>query len=154
MSEPTIGAPETPTYPASRPLAAEPAPPRRGRRKTWFVATVASIVVVGAAVAFLTLRDTSTRLEKAAKVCSVSGVIDDDGRTMSLRRIAAKEEPGRVSLLDYDCILGELAVPRAVRDHMGSTRALDGTQTDEWDRLKARWTYHPDDGINLTITQE
>lgn len=117
------------------------------------VAAVAAIVVIGAIVAFLALRDTSTRLEKAAKACSVSGVIDDDGHTLSLRRVAAKEDPGRVSLVDYECILGELAVPRAVKDHMGSTRALDGTQTDEWDGLKARWTYHPDDGISMTITE-
>lgn len=153
MSESTVGAPQPTQYPIPTPTEAQAAPARRRRSRTMLVAAAAAIVVIGALVAFLALRDTSTRLEKAAKACSVSGVIDDDGHTLSLRRVAAKEDPGRVSLVDYDCVLGELGVPRAVKDHMGSTRALDGTQTDEWDGLKARWTYHPDDGISMTITE-
>ena len=32
-----------------------------------------------------------------------------------------------------------------------STRALDGTQTDSWKDIDARWTYHPDNGLRLTL---
>jgi len=35
--------------------------------------------------------------------------------------------------------------------HINTTRALDGTQSDEWDGYKARWTYHPDAGVRITF---
>ena len=41
-----------------------------------------------------------------------------------------------------------------VTQHIESTRALDGMQTDEWDDMKARWTYHPDDGLSLTLIDQ
>ena len=34
----------------------------------------------------------------------------------------------------------------------GETRALDGMQTDSWGGMTARWTYHPDNGMNITFT--
>lgn len=36
---------------------------------------------------------------------------------------------------------------------MDSTRALDGMQTAEWDTFEAKWTYHPDDGLDVIITE-
>ena len=32
-----------------------------------------------------------------------------------------------------------------------AARALDGQQTDEWDGISARWTYHPEDGLHLVL---
>lgn len=49
------------------------------------------------------------------------------------------------------CFLNELKTPEYVRKHIESTRALDGQQTDKWDGYEARWTYHPDNGLLLTI---
>ena len=34
---------------------------------------------------------------------------------------------------------------------INSTRALDGMQTDSWHDITARWTYHPDDGLDITL---
>ena len=45
-------------------------------------------------------------------------------------------------------LVGELSY---VADHINTTRALDGTQSDEWDGYKARWTYHPDAGVRITF---
>ena len=42
-------------------------------------------------------------------------------------------------------------MPDAVRQHVSTTRALDGQQTDSWTGYTARWTYHPDDGLQMTI---
>lgn len=50
-----------------------------------------------------------------------------------------------------DCVLGRLGMPAAVEQHVLSTRALDGQQTDTWPGYSARWTYHPDDGLEMTI---
>lgn len=49
------------------------------------------------------------------------------------------------------CVFDQLAVPDAVRQHVATTRALDGQQTDSWTGYSARWTYHPDDGLQMTI---
>lgn len=51
-------------------------------------------------------------------------------------------------------MLEQLDAPDYVTQHIESTRALDGMQTDEWDDMKARWTYHPDDGLSLTLIDQ
>lgn len=52
---------------------------------------------------------------------------------------------------DVSCLLAGLGAPDYVADHINSTRALDGQQTDEWDDIEARWTYHPDNGLKITF---
>jgi hypothetical protein len=156
MSESTARIPEPSGHselpPTTSPEAhSEPARPRRTRR---ILAAVATVVVLGLVIAFVAMRDTSTRLEKAAAVCKLSGIIDDEGRTLSMDRVAAEEDPGRIKYTDYECVLDQLSVPRAVRDHMGATRAMDGMQTDAWDGISARWNYHPKSGIDITLTEE
>lgn len=100
------------------------------------------------------IADVDTQLEIAAGVCGVSGVISDEGHTMTLSRVAAEENPGPVSYSEYECVLNELDTPQSVRSHMGQTRALDGMQTNDWDDFEALWTYHPDNGVNITITEK
>lgn len=58
---------------------------------------------------------------------------------------------GTIAGLMYQCAIDELDVPERVSSHIGTTRALDGTQEDSWEGLEARWTYHPDSGLNITI---
>ena len=42
-----------------------------------------------------------------------------------------------------------LGLPESVLTRMGSTRALDGTQTYSNDKLEVSWTYHPDNGLQV-----
>lgn len=49
------------------------------------------------------------------------------------------------------CVLADLDTPQRVIDHFDYTRAIDGQQTDQWPGYEARWTYHPDSGIDMTI---
>lgn len=51
------------------------------------------------------------------------------------------------------CILADLDAPAAVTARMGDTRALDGMQDAEWGVYHATWTFHPDDGMNLVLTE-
>jgi len=155
MSESTVGIPEPAGQPEPvTPLASRESKPKRSQRTRRVIAGVAVAGVLAGGVAFVLTRDTSTRLEKAAAACKLSGIIDDDGRTLSMDRVAAEEDPGRVKYTDYECVLDQLGVPRAVRDHMGATRAMDGMQTDTWDGINARWNYHPKGGIDITLTEE
>jgi hypothetical protein len=50
-----------------------------------------------------------------------------------------------------ECVLRELGMPDATWNKIETTRALDGRQDDEWDGYSASWTYHPDDGLNVTV---
>lgn len=90
----------------------------------------------------------ATRLESAAQGCNlkVGGTanLGDGGLTLVL---------GAPMLWTMQsCILTALDVPDAVLAHMRATRALDGMQSDSWGTVKATWTYHPDDGLDLILT--
>jgi LysM repeat protein len=68
---------------------------------------------------------------------------DEDGEYMT--------PIGLLSGLLYECLADELAMPERVQNHVEQTRALDGFQEDSWGIYEARWAYHPDDGLSLTI---
>jgi galactose mutarotase-like enzyme len=67
---------------------------------------------------------------------------DDDGDLLPTGLIAG---------LIQACVLDALDTPQHVQDHIDTTRALDGTQEDAWGDYQARWTYHPDNGMNITV---
>jgi hypothetical protein len=37
---------------------------------------------------------------------------------------------------------------------MDKTRALDGVQTETWDNITAKWSYRPDSGFNVTLSEK
>lgn len=122
---------------------------RRSRR--WILAAVvgiAAFVVVGAIV---TRDDGPTRMERAAEAVD-SPYIDlgDDGHTLILDSEGA-DSPG-ADIADVYIVLAALDAPESVVAQMGSTRALDGTRDATWDGMTATWTYHPDDGLDVIIT--
>lgn len=52
----------------------------------------------------------------------------------------------------FQCVLGKLGTPAAVRERMYATRAIDGTQSEEWGTYKATWTYEPDQGLTVIVS--
>lgn len=73
-------------------------------------------------------------------------LVEDAGKTLDITVGSAYMNETTAA-----CVFDKLAVPDAVRDHVASTRALDGQQTDSWGGYTARWTYHPDAGLKMTI---
>lgn len=61
------------------------------------------------------------------------------------------------SYLDYEeeallaifAVNEELDIPDSVIEKMGSTRALDGVQTQICGDIEVRWSYHPDNGLEV-----
>lgn len=61
------------------------------------------------------------------------------------------------SYLDYEeealsaifAVNEELGIPDSVIEKMGSTRALDGVQTQICGDIEVRWPYHPDNGLEV-----
>ena len=41
-----------------------------------------------------------------------------------------------------------------MRQRMLLTRAIDGTQEEQWGLYRATWTYHPDQGLNVVISTQ
>ncbi|QNP56303.1 hypothetical protein [Tessaracoccus defluvii] len=89
--------------------------------------------------------DSVARLKAAAAWCGVETGVADGGSSLSF--VAKGQDVGVIP----ECVLVKLKAPDFVMTHLGSTRAMDGQQTDEWGDLEARWTYHPDAGVNMTI---
>lgn len=104
----------------------------------------------GGARAPVAAEPASTALEAAVDTCE-AGLIADSGHTLMVDTKGEDDTTGE-SMEDLVCLLLALETPTAVIDHMSSTRALDGMQTNSWDEFDARWTYHPDAGMGLTIT--
>lgn len=75
--------------------------------------------------------------------------VTDEGSTLILR--TEGEESAGASFLVLWCVYDHLDMPEAITSRIGSTRALDGTQTGTWDAYSASWTYHPNSGLNLII---
>lgn len=91
-------------------------------------------------------------LAEATGTCSSMprSVLSQDGKSANLDT-KGKEDFNGDDMEDVRCFLRELGAPDYVADHIGSTRALDGQQTDEWDDIEARWSYHPNDGLDITF---
>jgi hypothetical protein len=51
------------------------------------------------------------------------------------------------------CVLGTLHAPQSLVSNMDSTTAMMGRQHEEHDGLTYDWSYHPDNGFNMTITE-
>jgi len=83
------------------------------------------------------------RLEAVAEFCGEKGGIQDQGKSLTV----AGTDLTRGGM----CVMRTLRAPDYVLEHVKSTRALDGQQTESWDGLDARWTYHPKSGLSVTV---
>lgn len=146
-----------------------PQPPAPGKSRAIPILSgvlVVAVIAVGGLIAFYLLHSPSTAPARSASASAkiVSGAafqaIDENCRT-SMPSYDV-EDGGHTLILtvggsdgmDTDtmtCVFNSLNIPDAVRQHIGTTRALDGQQTDSWDDYTARWTYFPDDGLQMTI---
>ena len=58
----------------------------------------------------------------------------------------------RIKLLST--VFEKLDVSSATLAKITKTRAIDGTQTDENDKIKLTWTYHPDNGLSIIFEKK
>lgn len=99
----------------------------------------------------------SCNLDKS--IYSAYAILGDGGYTITM-----KGEPTNQSISDYGkviglnngdivCALNAVAVPDSVVSQMDATRALDGMQRASWNKMSASWTYHPDHGLQVILTE-
>ena len=144
---------------AAERLTGETASPRRARHQ-WVAITVplgvaAVALLAGPPIIHAAQEAMTPRFETAAEACELAPllVVADKGTTLTLTT-AGESGVSYTDIEDVACVLAKLEVPSYVVSHIDSTRALDGQQTDEWDGISARWTYHPEDGLHLVLRDD
>lgn len=136
--------------------ASEVAAPRRARSRWVAIAIPLGVAAVallaGPPIIHAAQEAMTPRFETAAEACELMPllVVADKGTTLTLTT-AGESGVSYTGIEDVACVLTELEVPSYVVSHIDSTRALDGQQTDEWDGISARWTFHPESGLHLVL---
>jgi hypothetical protein len=152
--------PPTQTGFMSQPPQSDWAPPKPKSKAVPVLAglvVVLAVAVAGLTIALLRTGDSGTptaqagaggAFSQARDACKVVAgyTIEDAGKTLVVTVGSAFMNTDTAA-----CVFDKLGVPDAVRQHVSTTRALDGQQTDSWPGYTARWTYHPDDGLQMTI---
>jgi hypothetical protein len=95
----------------------------------------------------------STELEAAYAMCAdedLAGTLSlgDNGHSLI---IDTGSESG--SIAGYLCLLAELDTSEAVIASMDSTNSLMGVREADDGSFHYQWSYHPDSGINMVITE-
>ena len=114
-----------------------------------------SVAIVGYGLIAAGGADMDTRFVDAKQECAEHDeyvTVLDGGAGMSIQGWG--DESDGTDLATVACVLSELGVPESVVVRIDQTRALDGTQTAEWDGIAASWTYHPDVGLSLVMEVE
>ena len=143
---------------AAERLTGETASPRKPRGRWAAIAIPLGIAAVallaGPPIIRATQEAMTPRLEKAADACNLMTllIVGDEGKTLTLTTAGKSgKSASYTDIEDVACVLTELEVPSYVTSHIDSTRALDGQQTDEWDGISARWTFHPESGLHMVL---
>lgn len=136
-------------------------PNRKPRKQLWiglgvgFAAGVlASVLVAGIGSALGAVTE-SHALQKAVEDCDaaemdgVSVVDKGAGLTVDTK---GEDDSNGASMVATACILKSLEVPESVIAKMDATTAMQGRQTAAWKNVEASWTYHPDTGVKIIIT--
>lgn len=118
-----------------------------------FVAGVLATVIVAATGA---LAGGGPSFESAAETCdtqNTAGIsLGDKGASITIDTKGEDDTSG-AAFDNASCILTELGVPDHVISQMDDTSAMDVRQSASWEGVNASWTYHPDSGMKLILTQ-
>lgn len=137
------------------------------KKKKIIVGSVAAVVVVGAVVAFALLY--KSEFEQVKDEClDIAGIVTGDGKTS----FTLDTYPDHYENMDPD-VVGLLKastqekVLKAIKhantalgfdsglyDQMLQTNALMGRQTEENSKYRVAWSYHPDDGLEVTYSKK
>lgn len=134
-------------------------PARRGqhyRGLLMFLLGFVSALLIVAAVAgglFVARSTGSSGFANAVDSCHARGLharLASDETSLTLE--AFSDSGDSLTTPIFQCVLGKLGTPAAVRERMYATRAIDGTQSEQWGSYKATWTYEPDQGLTVVVS--
>lgn len=134
-------------------------PAHRGQRHRgllmFLLGFISALLVVAAVVGglFIARSTAASGFGNAVDSCHARGVharLASDETSLTLE--AFSDSGDSLSTPIFQCVLGKLGTPAAVRERMYATRAIDGTQSEEWGTYKATWTYEPDQGLTVIVS--
>lgn len=134
-------------------------PTRRGQRLPgilmFLLGFISALLIVAAVVGGLYIaRSTgSSVFTNAVDSCHARGLharLSSDETSLTLE--AFSDSGDSLTTPIFQCVLGKLGTPAAVRERMYATRAIDGTQSEQWGSYKATWTYEPDQGLTVVVS--
>lgn len=88
------------------------------------------------------------------KDSSIAGVeLLDSGRTLKFSYAGKYSSfiASAASYADVTCALKVMKAPSFVTSQIETTRALDGLQKSAWGKVSSFWTYHPENGLNISF---
>ena len=134
-------------------------PARRGGRHRGLVmfllGFLSALLLVAAVVAglYMTRSSVSGSLSGAVDSCHAGGIyarLASDQTSLTLEGF--NDSGSGLTTPIFQCVLRKLDTPSSVRERMYATRAIDGTQSEEWGSYKATWTYEPAQGLTVIIS--
>lgn len=157
MSYPMQPQPAVPPMPTYDPGMPPPAP----QQKFWLIvggsiaALILILVIVVSVVSGVAENKKNAVIKNAVESC---GVLDktgfklgDSDRTLTIDSKGEDDLVG-AELADAGCVLKALSITDKAMSHMSTTRAMDGRQTATWEGIDAAWSYHPDSGLDMTVS--
>lgn len=140
-------------------LARRERPVRRSGRHhglvMFLLGFLSALVLVAAVVAglYMTRPSVSTSLSDAVNSCHAGGIyarLASDQTSLTLEGF--NDSGNGLTTPIFQCVLRKLDTPSSVRERMYATRAIDGTQSEEWGSYKATWTYESEQGLTVIIS--
>lgn len=103
--------------------------------------------------------DSETQIQTAYTGCGteVSAMTDyngsiemgDDGSSLIVDGVQ-----GDKGFEALSCVINALGISDALRSRVNSTTALQGQQSATEDGLTYEWSYHPDNGVEMTVSED
>ncbi|BDQ00958.1 hypothetical protein AKACHI_12940 [Aquiluna sp. KACHI24] len=79
--------------------------------------------------------------------------LQDGGKTLQLDGYGLGWSSIDLTDRDWSCVVRALNIPGSVQNKIGQTRALDGMVSATFGGIEAFWTYHPDNGLDITFSK-
>ena len=134
-------------------------PARRGQHYRgllmFLLGFISALLVVAAVVGgrFFARSTAASGFANAVDSCHARGLharLASDETSLTLE--AFSDSGDSLTTPIFQCVLGKLGTRAAARERMYATRAIDGTQSEEWGSYKATWTYEPDQGLTVIVS--
>jgi len=86
----------------------------------------------------------------------IAGVkLSDGGKTLTFSNVGRYDySADSGNFLDVECALSVIKTPSFVTAQINSTRALDGLQKATWGKISSFWTYHAENGLNISFNSK
>jgi len=139
------------------------AKPKASKKKLAVIGGIALAVIVIALIIFI-----PSKFERVKDKClDITGIITGSGNYFTIDTIPdiyENMDPAVAAMLSSDWESEALTAIRYANEEFGfsgavyskmlETSALMGRQTEENDKYKVSWTYHPDDGLEVTYEKK